>query len=180
MRFIKKLIFGIIVIAFFIVAISMSVVLLNVNDYGVTQFGDTSLIIIGDEISSPKYKEGDLVIVESKSINDIQINDEIFIYKINEDNGADVILGNIGEVFVDEEVVAYENGVSYSMKFVAGEGTKVYEEVGKYLEILQSTWIFFFVIVVPCFLIFIYQIYALIIEIKFGDKDTPVKKQSYF
>ena len=59
------------------------------------------------------------------------------------------------------------------MDFVVGKKDKVYKNVGKYLSVIESKWGFLFIILVPCFFIFIYEIYALIVEIKYGaDKDT--------
>jgi hypothetical protein len=60
----------------------MTLLLLNYNEYGVTQFDNTSLILIKDEISSANYKKGDLVIVEGKKISNINIGDELFIYHV--------------------------------------------------------------------------------------------------
>ena len=55
--------------------------LLNRNDYGITQFGTKALIIIDEKISNEKYKEGSLVIVEKKKISELNVGDEIFVYK---------------------------------------------------------------------------------------------------
>ena len=35
----------------------------------------------------------------------------------------------------------------------------------------ESKWGFLFIVLVPCFLIFIYEVYALIIEIKYGAEE---------
>ncbi len=171
MKVVKKIIIILVVIAFFALAVGMSLLLLNTNDYNVSQFGDTALITINDEISSPKYDEGDLVLVKHKNIEDINPGDELFIYKIQDDKSVKIELGLVSEVYADKNAVTIENGGTYSSKFLAGEADEVYESVGKLINVLSSRWIFFFAIVVPCFLIFIYQIYALIIEIKYGDKE---------
>ena len=57
------------------------------------------------------------------------------------------------------------------MDFVVGQNTKTYNEIGKYLAIIESKWGFLFIVLVPCFLIFVYQIYNLIIEIKYNKND---------
>ena len=51
---IKKVLLGIVIVVFSCFAIFMTILLLNYNDYGVTEFGDTSLIIIKREISSER------------------------------------------------------------------------------------------------------------------------------
>ena len=57
------------------------------------------------------------------------------------------------------------------MQFVAGTGEKVYNDIGFYLSIIESRWGFLFLVLVPCFLFFIYEIYALIVEIKYGAEE---------
>ena len=49
---IKKVIIGILIFIFSCFALVMTVLLLNFNDYGVTEFGDKSLVILTREISS--------------------------------------------------------------------------------------------------------------------------------
>ena len=49
---------------YFTFVIAMTILLLNFNDYGVTEFGNKSIIIINDEISNDNYKKGDIVITE--------------------------------------------------------------------------------------------------------------------
>ena len=67
---IKRIIVSIVLIAFFAFTITMTILLLNFNKFGVTQFDDTSLLIIKKGFSSEKYKKGSLVFVESKNVVD--------------------------------------------------------------------------------------------------------------
>ena len=62
---VKKILFTIIGVLYFAFALCMTILLLNRNDYNVTQFGDTSLIIISDEVSIEGYEKGDLVVVKN-------------------------------------------------------------------------------------------------------------------
>ena len=57
------------------------------------------------------------------------------------------------------------------MEFVAGVGTKSYEKIGTALSVIESQWGFLFIVLVPCFLIFIYEVYSLIVEIKYGGEE---------
>ena len=175
LKFIKNLFIGILAVIFFAFVIAITMVLLNVNKYGVAQFEDTSLIIIRKNISSGNYKKGDLVVVEEKKIDEVKVGDELFTYKVDGDGNVSIDLGIVGEVHdqVDDtdDAVTFENGSTYAISFVAGESTKVYNNIGTYLGILQSRWGFLFIVLVPCFLIFIYELYALIVEIKYGKED---------
>lgn len=171
-KLIKQTIVRILVIAFFAFAITMTILLLNYNKYGVTQIDNTSLIKVKADLSSDKYKKGDLVIVEGKKIDKISIGDEVFVYKLDANGAVSVDIGVVGEIHLKDNQISFKNGATYSMEFVIGSSTKVYNEIGMYLSIIESTWGFLFIILVPSFLIFIYQLYALIIEIKYGREDN--------
>ena len=60
----KKVISNLIFIIYLIIAILITVCLLSYNDYKITEFGNTSLIIISDKKMQPDFNKGDLVIVE--------------------------------------------------------------------------------------------------------------------
>lgn len=168
---IKQILIGIIGTAYFIFALVMTILLLNFNDYGVTQFGNKSLVIINDEIASENYEKGDLVIVESKKIDKIEVGEEIFTYRIDSKGIPSIQVGTVGDVYVEDEAISFENGETYSMEFVAGVGTESYEHIGTALSIIESQWGFLFIVLVPCFLIFIYEVYSLIVEIKYGAEE---------
>ena len=168
---IKKILIGIIGTAYFIFALIMTILLLNYNDYGVTQFGNKSLVIINDEIASENYEKGDLVIVEGKRVDKIELGEEIFTYRIDSRGIPSIQVGIVGDIYIEDDAIAFENGETYSMEFVAGVGTESYEHLGTALSIIESQWGFLFIVLVPCFLIFIYEVYSLIVEIKYGAEE---------
>lgn len=165
---IKNFILGVIGCIFFVFAISVTVLLLNFNKYGLTQFGSTTFVMVSDFITSDTYKKGDLVLVKSERLTDIEIGEEIFVYRIIGNNKVLVEVGKVGQIYPEEDNIAFENGDIFSSEFVIGTADKVYNKVGTYLSIIESKWGFLFIVLVPCLLIFIYQIYALIVEIKYG------------
>ncbi|MDD4035910.1 MAG: hypothetical protein PHS45_01110 [Bacilli bacterium] len=171
-RFIKKIIIGILVAAFFAFAISMTILLLSRNDYGITQIDDTSLVFIKKEVSSDKYKKGDLVLIESKKLNEVNIGDELFIYQLDSTGKVSIDVGVVGEIHPEYDAISFENGSTYEMQFVIGKTDKVYNKIGAYLSVILSRWGFLFMILVPSFLIFVYQLYALIVEIKYGNEEV--------
>ena len=83
---IRNTIIGIFLFIYLSFIIIISTLLLNRNDYGMTQFKDKTLILITNEVANEKYKEGSLVIVKEEKITDIKINDEVFIYKTDKKN----------------------------------------------------------------------------------------------
>ena len=165
---IKSFILGVLGCIFFAFAITITVLLLNYNKYGLTQFGSTTMVIISDYITSDTYKKGDLVMVKSKKLTELELGEEIFVYRIINNNKVLVEVGKVGQIYPDEDAVAFENGDIFSNEFVIGTSEEVYNEIGFYLSIVESKWGFLFIVLVPCLLIFIYEVYALIIEIKYG------------
>lgn len=168
---IKSFFLGVLAVIFFAFALVMTILLLYRNEFGVTQFDKTSLIIINDDISSEVYKKGDLVLVKGQKIEQISVGDEIFAYSIDSDNQAHVNLGIVGKIYEDEQAISYENGSTYSIDYIIGKTSEVHPGVGTFLNIFQSQWGFLFLILVPGFLIFIYEVYALIVEIKYGEEE---------
>ena len=93
---------------------------------------------------------------------------EIIVAKIEsvnpqtEDNSAYITLEN--------------NGGSWGEDYIAGVSKKIYPNIGSILSFLESKWIFFIFLIVPCFFILIYEIYLAIIEIKYGDEEEEDKE----
>ena len=168
---IKSFITGVLMLIFFAFALSMTILLLNYNKFGLTQFGDTTFVIINDMISSETFKKGDLVLVKNQKLTDLKLGDEIFVYRINSNGSVSIEVGKVGEIYLEEDAVAFENGDIFSTQFIIGTADKIYNEIGTYLSIIESKWGFLFIVLVPCLLIFIYEIYALIVEIKYGAEE---------
>lgn len=158
-------------IVFFAFALVMTILLLYRNDFGVTEMDGTSFIVINDEISSEVYKKGDLVLVKKAKLENIAVGEEVFAYSVDEKKVAHVTLGIVGDIYETEKAISYENGSTFSIDYVIGKTSKIYQGLGTLFSIFQSQWGFLFLILVPGFLIFIYEVYALIIEIKYGDEE---------
>ena len=168
---IKKIIIGILIFVFSCFAICMTVLLLNFNEYGVTEFGDKSLVILTREISSEKYKKGDLVIVEKVAYEAIKEGDEIFAYSVDNREKVNIEVGIVKDLFPTEKSIAYKNGSGFSQEYIIGKATDTYHNIGLYLSFIESKWGFLFIVLVPCFIIFIYEIYALVVEIRYGEDE---------
>lgn len=169
---IKTILFTIVGIAYFGFALCMTILLLNFNEYGVTQFGKKQLILVREELAISDYNKGDLVIIEEVKVENVKVGDKLFTYKINKDREAEIQYGVVGNVYVEDDAISYENGETYSSDFIGGKAIESYPKYGTFLSIIESQWGFLFLVLVPIFLIFIYEVYALIIEIKYGaEKD---------
>ena len=175
LKVIKKIFLGIIGVIFFVFAVTMSIFLLNRNKFGVTEFNNTSYLAIKEKLAYDNYQKGDLVLVEKKKIKNINPGVEIFIYQVDSTGVVSIDVGIIGATDLEANNVSFEGGATYAMEFIMGEASKVYKNVGTYLSIIQSTWGFLFMIVVPCFLIFIHQIYVLVVEVKYGKEEAKAE-----
>ncbi len=171
LKLIKNIFLGILAVVFFGFVIFMTVLLLNYNDYGLTEFGDKTLVILKEAISTNDYKKGDLVLVQKQKLENLKVGDNVFAYKVDARGSVSIDYGKIGEIYEQEQAVTYENGSTYSINYVVGTPGKVYHDVGTFLSVIESKWGFLFIVLLPSFLIFIYELYALIVEIKYGSKE---------
>ncbi len=157
--------------AFFVFVLSMSMLLLNFNKFGLTEFDGTTLVIIPREIASDVYQKGDLVLVESKRVDQIKEQEDIFTYRVDSQGSVHIDLGKVGKIYPEEKAISFENGATYAEEFIAGVPTKVYSKVGSVLSVIESRWGFLFIVLVPCFLLFLYEVYELIVEVKYGSEE---------
>ena len=89
----KRAIVNLIVIVYVIIAIVVTLCLLNYNDYNVTEFGNNTLILIADDSLEPEYVEGDLVIATKENLDKVEVGDKIFFY-----NDRDIKLGEVNQI----------------------------------------------------------------------------------
>ncbi len=171
MKIMRNIILGVVGLIYLVFVISMTVLLLNYNDFGVTEFGNDSIVIIDDEIKNENYEKGDLVVVEGKKVEDLKEGEEVFTYHADRNGVVSIDIGTIGQIALEERAISFENGSSYTEEFIVGQTREVYSNLGTYVGFITSQWGFFFTVLVPCFLIFVYQLYALIIEIKYGEEE---------
>lgn len=173
-----KILGVILLIPYVIIAITLTVFLLNYNDYGVTEIGGKTLIIVNDDALQPNYKKGDLIVVENTSNENINENDYIFFYEENRDKKTVII--NLGRVLsktkVTEEETTFrlEGDVDYSSEYVIGttKDAKVYSSLGSILAALESRWVFLLFIIIPILFIFLYEIYEFVLEVKKNMKEA--------
>ena len=166
-----KFIGGIFIVLYLVIVITLTVFLLNYNDYNTTVLGNKTYIPITDE-NLGEYKKGDLLVVEKKSNDEININDMVFFYETDTVNKTvNINLGRVinkRKITDTETTFTMEGNVDFSSEYVIGgtKDTKVYSGIGGVLSILESRWVFLLVVVLPILFIFLYEIYAIAIEVK--------------
>jgi ASC-1-like (ASCH) protein len=162
----KRILGNIIVILYIIIAIIVTLCLLNYNEYKVTEFGKNTLILITDDSLEPDYADGDLVIATKEKLSETKVGDRIFFYnndniklgevkQINEYEGMSttyVLDGNFQ--VVEDDVIGNESSI------------KVFGKIGKALSIIESKWGFLFLIIFPSLLAFLNEIFQVISELK--------------
>ena len=164
-------IFGLLIVAvYLVVAVFLTVCLLNYNNYHITELVKKSLIIVSDDDLEPKYVKNDLVVVYKNNNEDIKSGDYVFFYNAYQ-NQVSVNLGKIiKSTRVNEKEYTYtlEGNLEVSSQYVIGksETSKAYSNMGLVLKVLESRLGFLLIIILPILVLFIYQIYAVILEVK--------------
>ncbi|MDD3995534.1 MAG: hypothetical protein PHC42_02410 [Bacilli bacterium] len=172
MKKIIKIILWLFVGLMLIVDVSLTLYLLHYNEYNVSVIGDTSLLIMNDKID--KFEKGDLVLVKKNPNSDYKVGDRVFFY---DNSGKEIVVnyGKINEVdenpgldsvFVmnDNYLLGYDNVIGNS------ETAVVYSGVGSLIGLLASRWVFLIVIILPITILFLFQLYLLLNEIKKAKK----------
>lgn len=168
----KRTIVNIIFIIYAIIAVFVTICLLSFNEYKVSEFGNTSLVIVDNEELEPTYNKGDLVIVDkSKRIRE---GDTIFFYNSSAD-AVEVTLANvqrIEKVNDFEYTYTIDGDRSISSEYVLGNAEDVTKisTIGTVLGVLESKWGFLILIVFPSLFAFIYEITVVFTEIREGKK----------
>lgn len=164
LKSILKVLLIVFLILYLGVEVLVTVCLLNFNENGITEFGDSSWVIV-DEDFSEEYKKGDLLIVNKGNGENVEVGDYIFFYNPTENN---VI--NYAEVFnvIDTNgYYTYVVGNDYNVYFdyYVGKDVKQFKGIGSILSLLESQMGFLILIILPTMVAIIFEIYAIIMEV---------------
>lgn len=164
--FLKNLIIGV----WIIMAIAVTICLLSYNKYHVSQFGNTSLLIIDNDELEPNFKEGDLLLVKKESNKKINKGDTIFFYNAG---GSNNYLINLAPV-IDKEVVNNTQttflieGAEVSSDYVIGRtnGTRIVKNMGTVLGICSSKWGYIITVIFPTLFSIVYEVVEIFREVR--------------
>ena len=153
------------------------------NDYGYTQFGKYTFVTISDSNSRffKDYEEGDLLIVRGQKFN---INEgDVIYYYLSLDDKYLVRQGVVASKVEDEYSALYtlndNDKSSVSSSRVIGKYVSVKKGAGRALEVLESRFGFLFLVLLPIMIVFIYQVYQLVVVARYevvDDEDDDKKK----
>lgn len=170
MKKVLKFLGGIILTAYVLVAVVLTVLLLNYNKYNITEINGNTFIIVKDEELKPNFQKGDLVIVKKNGTKEVEAGDKIFFYDIYKGK-VSVNLGTVVEVEQlnrNETNFIVDGNYSISNEDFIGKAStsKVYNNLGTVVSILESRFIFLFLIIFPVLILFIYEVNVLFRELK--------------
>ncbi len=165
---IGNILLDIVITIWFVVAIFVTVCLLSYNEFKVTTFGKSSLLIIDSDEMEPEFMEGDLLIVKRNADNKINVGDKVFYYNSFMDSSVLIYMDTVqGKQPVTKGEMTYLlDGERVSGEYIIGksESAKAFHKWGSILGILTSKWGFMFLIIFPTLFAIMYEI-AMIIEL---------------
>lgn len=173
MKILKKVLITVLLIIYVPSVIFLTACLLNYNKYNVTEFGKNTLIVIDENLEN--FNKGDLVVVYKNNNKDIAKDDYIFFYEATSTTTI-ISYAKVEEredISREKSLYKIDGGYEVSSDFVIGKQStsQKYSGIGTLLSILESRWGFILFVIFPLLLLFVYEIYSLIIEIKTKDNE---------
>ncbi len=170
----KKVLGTILFVVYAIIAITVTVLLLSYNDYNNSQIGGYTIYIVADDSLEPTYKQGSILLIKETNDRNVQVGDEIFMYKVLNSSEYEVISTTLQGKTQQGSHTVYivDNEERYASEYFIGkvEDTIVIEGWGYILGLLESRWGYLFCIVVVSLLLFLQEAFELVMEIKYLNK----------
>ena len=175
MEKVLKIIRNVLIAIWFIIAVFVTACLLSYNDFKVSTFGKTSLVIIDNDEMEPEFLEGDLLVVKRNSDAKINVGDKIFYYNTSKDSDTTIYTGEVKEKesVTKSETTFVLNDGKVSGDYVIGtkNNAKAYHKLGTILGILTSKWGYMFLVIFPTLFATIYEIIMIVDLAKNKDKE---------
>ncbi len=168
----KKVLGGILLVVYSIIAITVTVLLLSYNDYNCSEIGGYTVYIVNDDSLEPKYKQGSILLIKGTNDKNIQIGDEMILYKVLNSQEYEVVTRTLADKQQQGRHIVYsvEDSESYSSDYFIGKtsDTVIIEGWGYILGLLESKWGYLFCVVIVSLLLFLQEVFELVMEIKYG------------
>lgn len=169
----KRAIGAILFVIYSIIAIAVTVLLLSFNEYNCSEIGGYTFYIVQDDSLEPEYKEGSVLLLKETSDKHVQVGDEIFLYKVINSQEYEFVSRTLVAKKQQGRHIVYEveGDEMYDSEYFVGkaEDTVVLgAPFGTILSILESKWGYLFCIVIVSLLLFLQEVFDLIIELKYG------------
>ena len=169
----KRALGAILFVIYSIIAIVVTVLLLSYNEYNCSEIGDYTVYIVKDDALEPKYKQGSILLVKSTNDKHVQVGDELFFYKVINSQEFEFVTRTLEMKTQQGRHIVYNvsGNEQYDTNYFVGKvnDTIIIEGPwGTILSILESKWGYLFCIVIVSLLLFLQEVFDLIIEIKYG------------
>ncbi len=147
------------------ICLFVTICLLHFNDYNVSVFKSTLVAVINEDYKD--VSSGSLAIIKNGSINK---DDQVFYYD-KVDNKTTIKLSNIEKIDKSNEfqtLYILEDEKIVDKETILGtlDNSLIIPVIGSILSVLESKWGFLLIIILPFFLLFIFEIHTLIKEFK--------------
>ena len=168
----KRTLGAILFVIYAIVAITVTVLLLSYNDYNCSEIGGYTVYIVQDDGMEPEYKRGSILLMQHSSDRSIEVGDELMIYKVINTQEFEIVSRTLEGKAQQGRHLMYDvsNEEAYATDYVIGktENVIVIEGWGYLLSFLESKWGYLFCIVIVSLLLFLQEVFDLVIELKYG------------
>ena len=168
----KRTIGTILFVIYAIIAILVTVLLLSFNEYNCSEIGGYTVYIVDDDSLEPEYEEGSILLVKETSDKHVQIGDKIFFYKVINSQDYEFVSKTLQEKVQQGKHIIYEveDEETFDSTYFVGKSddTIVIKKWGFLLEFLESKWGYLFCIVIVSLLLFLQEVFDLVIELKYG------------
>ena len=168
----KRTIGAILFVIYAIIAITVTVLLLSFNEYNCSEIGGYTVFIVGDDSLEPEYNEGSILLIKETSDKHVKVGDELFFYQVINSQEYEFVSRTLEGKTQQGNHILYQvnEGEIYDASYFIGkaEDTIVIEGWGWLLSVLESRWGYLFCIVIVSLLLFLQEVFDLIIELKYG------------
>ena len=163
---IGSLLLDVVIGAWLILAIFVTICLLSYNQFQVTTFGKNTILIMDSDAMEPDFMEGDLLLVKRNSDSKINVGDKVFYYNSAMNSNVWIYLNTVQdkkEITRDETTYTIDDE-SVSSDYIIGSAkdVKVFHKAGTWLGIFTSRWGFMFLVIFPTLFAIIYEIMMIV------------------
>lgn len=166
----KRTIGTILFIAYAIIAISVTVLLLSYNNYNCSVLGPYTFYIVKDDTLEPDYNIGDLLVIKSSSDKNIKEGDSLFFYDVITSDEFVLNHNKLVSKTQSSRRISYllSDGSNFDSSYLIGkeEDTAVIHGIGAVLGVLESRWGYLFFVVIVSLLLFLQELFELVAELR--------------
>ena len=178
MKKLGKILANVLIVTYAVIAIVVTILLLSYNDYHNSVLGGyTFILVTDDELEEYGYDEGSLVLVKETKAKNINDGDYVFLYRYITTSQFEIKYAKVlakdtsGGEYNTQYILEGNTIVDHEDLIGSTKDVKVIPHLGTILSILESRYGYLFLIVVVSFIAFLYEIYELIMEIKYGERE---------